>query len=178
MIRNPLSSRRRQSLILVLAVGAALGCTAAGVPPAGTRLRSALGIEGAWRLVETAVRAPGGVWDARAATQGGLYVFTSRHYSYFYVRGSGARPRFGDPNRPTQAEMAAAYDSFIAGAGTYTFDGRTLALKADFRKNPNEMNGEIWRLQAEIRGDTLRLVFDNPPFLPGRQWRTTLVRIE
>jgi hypothetical protein len=135
-------------------------------------------IQGAWRLVETAVRSPGGEWDPRPAPQGGLYVFSARHYSYFYVRGAGARSLFNDANRPTEAEMAAAYDSFIAGAGTYDFDGLTLRLKADFRKNPNEMNGQVWRLQTQLRGDTLRFEFDNPPFLPGRQWRTTLMRIE
>ena len=47
-------------------------------------------------------------------------------------------------NRPTPVEMAAACDSFIAGAGSYAFDGRTLMLRADFRKNPNEMTGETW----------------------------------
>ena len=70
------------------------------------------------------------------------------------------------------------YGSFIAGAGSYTFDGSTLALKADFRKNPNEMNGDIWRLQAQLQGDRLQLVFVNPPFLPGREYRLVLVRVE
>lgn len=86
------------------------------------------------------------------------------------------RPRFADVNRPTDAGKAAAYDGFIAGAGAYTFDGRTLELRADLRKNPNEMTGDVWRWQAEARGDTLRLVFVDPPFLPGREWRVTLVR--
>ena len=38
---------------------------------------------GAWQLVETAVRAPGAGWDRRPVPQGGLFVFTQRHYSYF-----------------------------------------------------------------------------------------------
>lgn len=74
--------------------------------------------------------------------------------------------------------MAAAYESFIAGAGSYTFDGRTLMLQADFRKNPNEMTGETWRWDTHMDGDTVRFVFVNPPFLPGREWRLTLLRIE
>lgn len=175
---------------LTLTTAAVLGCAASGVTEARTRPARATpaaaqsvaspapSIQGAWRLAETAFRSPGAAWDVRPAPQGGIYVFTARHYSYFYVRGSAPRARFTDPNQPTEAERASAYDSFIAGAGTYTFDGRTLDLKADFRKNPNEMTGEVWRLKVETGGDTLRLVFDNPPFLPGREWRTTLVRIE
>ena len=104
--------------------------------------------------------------------------FSSRHYSYFYIRGTSPRPRFDDGNRPTDAERAATYDTFIAGAGSYTFDGRVAQLSTDFRKNPNEMTGELWQWQAEAVADTLRFVFENPPFLPGRHWRLTLIRVE
>lgn len=31
---------------------------------------------------------------------------------------------------------------------------------------------------AEAAGDTLRFIFANPSFLPGRDWRLTLVRVE
>ncbi len=31
---------------------------------------------------------------------------------------------------------------------------------------------------AEAAGDTLRFIFANPSFLPGRDWRLTLVRIK
>jgi hypothetical protein len=135
-------------------------------------------LQGAWRLVETAVRTAGQAWDVRPAPQGGLFVFSAGHYSYFYLRGSEPRPLFADANRPTEAERAATYDTFIAGAGSYTFDGRTVALKSDFRKNPNEMTGELWRWETETMGDTLRFVFANPPFLPGRDWRLTVLRVE
>jgi hypothetical protein len=133
---------------------------------------------GAWRLVETAVRAPGAGWDRRPAPQGGLFVFTQRHYSYFYVPGATPRPRFADANRPTDAERAATFATFIAGAGRYTFDGRTAVLRADFRKNPNEMDGTEWRWNAEQASDTLLLMFRDPPFLPGLEWRIALVRVE
>lgn len=135
-------------------------------------------LKGAWRLVETAVRTPGQAWDVRPVPQGGLFVFSERHYSYFYVRGSEPRPRFTDANRPTDAERAATYDTFIAGAGSYTFDGQAALLRADFRKNPNEMTGAVWRWETEVAGDTLRFIFADPPFLPGRDWRTTVVRVD
>ena len=110
--------------------------------------------------------------------QGGLYVFSALHYSrYFYVAGSAARPPFADGNRPTDAERVATFATFIAGAGRYGYDGRTLALS--FRKNPNGMTGEVWHWTLDlVRGDTLRFVFREPPFLPGREWRTTLVRAD
>jgi len=133
---------------------------------------------GTWRVIETAARSGMGDWEAQAVSQGGLFVFSARHYSYFYVRGARARGRFRDANQPTEAEKAAAYDTFIAGAGTYTFESQTLSLKADFRKNPNEMTGDMWRFEVETDGDVMRLIMRNPPFLPGREWRTTLVRIE
>ena len=158
------------------------GCARGGAgarTPAGNQ--GTASVVGAWRLVETASRAADGAgdWEVRAMPQGGLYVFSARHYSYFYVPGATPRPRFADGNRPTDAERAATFPTFVAGAGTYTFDGRALRLQADYRKNPNEMTGDTWHWELEdARGDTLRFVFRDPPFLPGRVWRTTLVRAE
>lgn len=171
----------RRSSVLAAAVLAIAGC--AGVTPAraAADLPTGPSVVGAWRLLETASRPAGGTgeWDVRPTPQGGLYVFSARHYSYFYVPGPAPRPRFADGSRPTDAERAATFATFIAGAGTYTFDGRTLGLRADFRKNPNEMTGEVWHWELDlVRGDTLRFVFREPPFLPGRLWRTTLVRAD
>jgi hypothetical protein len=60
-----------------------------------------------------------------------------------YVPGADPRRRFnGDPNRPTDAEKVAAYDSFVAGSGTYALTGSTLTLQALVHKNPNEMGWE------------------------------------
>ena len=168
--------------IVAAAVFAIAGCAgAASATRSSTTSSTAPSVVGAWRLLETASRSVSdtGQWDVRPMTQGGLYVFSARHYSYFYVPGPAPRPRFADGNRPTDAERAATFATFIAGAGTYTFDGRTLSLRADLRKNPNEMTGEVWLWELElVRGDTLRFIFREPPFLPGRVWRTTLVRAD
>lgn len=140
---------------------------------------SSANVVGAWHVTELAIRTPGSDWEVRPRPQGGLYVFSERHYSYVYIPGGRVRGRFAVPNSPSEAEKAAAYDTFIAGAGSYRFDGSTLELRADLRKNPNEMTGDTWKWKVKIGGrDTLQFVFENPPFLPGRQWRTTLVRAE
>lgn len=175
------SVARAVRLVVLLALG--VGCAPRALPPGsaadGRRAADAApGLVGAWRLVETAVRAPGAAWDGRPAPQGGLFVFSPRHYSYFYVRGAEPRLLFADANRPTEAEKAATFETFIAGAGSYTFDGRVAVLNADYRKNPNEMNGAAWRWDADVSADTIRFIFANPPFLPGRDWRLTLVRVE
>lgn len=177
MPRVPL--RTVSSAALVVSVACAQ--SAARAPAIDTRASTeSFTLAGAWQLLETAVRTPGGSWQSRPAPQGGPYVFSARHYSYFYIRTPGPRPRFADANRPTEAERAATLDTFIAGAGTYTFDGQTLALGTEFRKNPNEMGtGSVWRWRLElVAGDTAVFVFTDPPFLPGQEWRTMLLRVE
>lgn len=186
MLTPRLASQPRP-LVIALVVCLASGCRSSGAHvESETRRSNSTALEagrvttlkGAWRLVETAVRTTGQAWDVRPAPQGGLFVFSEGHYSYFYLRGSEPRPRFTDANRPSEAERAATYDTFIAGAGSYTFDGRKAMLKSDFRKNPNEMTGAVWRWETEAAGDTLRFIFANPPFLPDRDWRLTVVRVD
>ncbi|MGI9075891.1 MAG: hypothetical protein ACR2G6_01005 [Gemmatimonadaceae bacterium] len=175
-------SHRAFFLLLALTLAGCLARNPA-LPPraetAGTaRSASKSDIHGAWKVLETAARTPGDDWVVRPRPEQSLYVFTERHYSYMYTFGVGPRPRFaGDPNRPTEAEKAAAYDSFIAGAGTYTLAADSLTLDAVLRRNPNEMTGLPLRYQLERSADTLRLTIVNPPFLPGREWRTVLIRI-
>src|SRR5688500_8570791 len=50
------------------------GCSAASSAPGTGRQSNAHGVEGAWRLIETAVREPAAAWEARPAPQGGLFV--------------------------------------------------------------------------------------------------------
>ena len=101
-----------------------------------------------------------------------------RAIATMYV-GAGPRKRFaGDPNKPSDAEKVEAYNSFVAASGTYVLSGRILALTALVHKNPNEMGGEPLTYTVDFDGDTLRMVIANPPFLPGRERRIVLTRIE
>jgi hypothetical protein len=95
------------------------------------------------------------------------------------VPGPGPRKTIaGNPNRPTDAEKVEAYNSFVAASGTYEWSGLTLRLVALVHKNPNEMDGTPLTYTAELDGNLLRLTIANPPFLPGREWRTVLMRVE
>jgi hypothetical protein len=137
------------------------------------------GIRGVWKVTELASRVAGVGWEVRATPHLSQYIFTEKHYSYLYVPGPEPRKKFsGDPNRPTDAEKAEAYNSLVAATGSYSLSGRTLTLNAPVHKNPNEMAGVTLTYEVDLDGNTLRMVIANPPFLPGREWRTVLTKVE
>jgi hypothetical protein len=143
----------------------------------GAQSRSPLA--GVWKIVEVSSRVPGAEWTAGIPPYLSVYIFTPGHYSYTFASGAGPRRLFaGDPNRPSDAEKVAAYDSIVASSGTYALDGTTLVLTAILHKNPNEMTGEPLKYAVEIEGNRLRMTIANPPFAPGRERRTVLTRIE
>ena len=143
----------------------------------GAQSRSPL--EGVWKVLEVSSRVPGADWTVATPPSLSVYIFTAEHYSYMFTPGVGPRRPFaGDPNRPSDAEKVAAYDSIVAGSGTYILEGTTLRMTAILHKNPNEMTGEPLRYSVEIEGNRLRMTIANPPFAPGRERRTVLTRIE
>jgi hypothetical protein len=143
----------------------------------GARARSPL--EGVWKILEVASRAPGADWTVVTPPYSSVYIFTPKYYSYMFAPGAGPRRLFaGDPNQPSAAEKIAAYDSIVAGSGTWVLEDTTLTMTAILHKNPNEMTGEPLRYRVEIEGDRLRMTIANPPFAPGRERRTTLARLE
>jgi hypothetical protein len=136
-------------------------------------------VKGTWKVVEQFVRSPGGEWTVGAIPYLSLYIFTDRHYSYMFAPGAAPRRLFaGDGNQPTDAEKVAAYNSFVAGSGTYTLTGSTLTLNAVLHKNPNEMTGHPLKYEVEISGSTLRMTIANAPFAPLVERRIVLARAE
>lgn len=136
-------------------------------------------LEGVWKIVEVSSRVAGADWTAGTPPYSSVYIFTPKHYSYMFASGAGPRRLFaGNPNRPSDAEKVAAYDSIVASSGTYTLEGATLTMTAVLHKNPNEMTGEPLRYSVEFEGDRLRMTIANPPFAPGAERRTVLTRIE
>lgn len=59
-----------------------------------------------------------------------------------------------------------------------TLSERILTLRALIHKNPNEMDGKPLTCDVDFDGNTLRMVIANPPFLPGRESRTVLTRVD
>jgi hypothetical protein len=140
---------------------------------------AAVDVRGVWKMTELVWSTPDGGWELRPTAYLSQYIFTEKHYSYMYVPGAGPRKLFGgDPNRPTDTEKAEAYNSLVAASGAYTLSGQTLTLTAQIHKNPNEMTGKPLTYSVERNGNTLRLLIDDPPFLPGRKSRTTLTKVE
>ena len=136
-------------------------------------------LRGVWKVIEQAFRTPGAAWTVNTAPYLSVYIFTQKHYSYMFVPGTGPRRLFaGDPNQPTDGEKVAAYNSFVAGSGTYVLAGSALTLNAILHKNPNEMTGATLKYDVDIGSTTLRMTITNPPFAPGQERRTVLSRIE
>lgn len=136
-------------------------------------------LAGVWKVERFAFRVPDSGWSFRTAPYESLYIFSKGYYAYTYVIGSNPRRLFtGDPNKPSDAEKSAAYDSFVANSGTYTFKDSTLILTALLHKNPNEMTGKSLIYKTRFTGTALEMTIFDPPFLPGREWKTVLTRIE
>lgn len=135
-----------------------LALTSALILPLGAA--SQVSVEGAWTVSEWTV--DGETYPA----QPGLFVFTSTHYSIFFVNQSEARaqPAQPGPGGMTDEEKVVAYDEFTANAGRYVVDGDTLTTRAFVAKNPGYMAG--WpdnesQMTVARDGDTLTLTFGN-----------------
>jgi len=143
----------------------------------GTQSRSPL--EGVWKVLELSSRAPGADWTVATPPYLSVYIFTPKYYSYMFAPGAGPRRLFaGGPNQPSEAEKIAAYDSIVAGSGTYMLEGTMLTMTAIIHKNPNEMTGEPLRYTVEVESNRMKMTIANPPFAPGRERRILLTRIE
>jgi hypothetical protein len=175
--------RRVFILLTVVSVGVGAYAQEGSLERAGAREAKpapmAESIRGVWSITELASRAPGGEWEVRGTPYLSQYMFTEKHYGYMYVPGPGPRRKFaGDPNNPTDAEKAEAYSSLVAATGEYSLSGTTLTLNALVHKNPNEMTGVPLTYTIEVDVNALQMVIADPPFLPGREWRMVLTRVE
>ena len=85
-----------------------------------------------------------------------MYLFGDRHYSMMRVTGNQPRT-LAARDSVTDAEKLAAYDSFIANAGTYEVADSTLTIHPVVARSPNFMSGGSDKYQFRISGDTLWL---------------------
>ena len=147
-----MSGMPRSAALLVASVA-----LAAGAPVDSA---AQVSVEGAWTVSEWTID------GETSPAQRGIFIFTSTHYSFFFVSQGEARatPAQPGPGGMTDAEKVVAYDEFTANAGRYTIEGNTLTTQAYMAKNPGYMAG--WpdneqQFTVERDGDTLSLTFGN-----------------
>src|SRR5262249_42726510 len=94
-------------------------------------------IEGEWRIAEmTDTNAnPSNTTDPPS-----MVILGKKNYTMIY--GIGAQPRAAfKAVTPTPEEKMAAFDSFVANAGTYELAGSMLTIRPVISKHPNFMGG-------------------------------------
>ena len=141
-------------------------------------------LEGAWSIVSIRVTGP----DSAATTtvQPSVFLFGDKHYSMMRVTGNQPRT-LAAKDSATDAEKLAAYDSFIANAGTYGVADSTLMIHPVVARSPNFMSGGSDKYHFLVSGDTLWLSNTGADFRtmiggqlvtpPGARNATTLVLV-
>lgn len=123
----------------------------------GSDIGAPAGLAGAWRIVETTTRTPDSSW-VDDSPQPGLYIFTGRHFSIMLIPQDSPRAHLREDASPE--ERLAAYENFIADAGSYEASDSSLTMRNFIAKWPNAMNGGAggpYRYQLSV--DSLTLSF-------------------
>ncbi len=131
---------------------------------------------GAWLITETTVTTPDST-STNSSPQPGLYIFTDRHFSNMLIQGSERRALLSDTR--SAEERLAAYDVFIADAGSYEFTDSLLTMHNIIAKVPNVMTGTGPGItyRYHLYSDTLELTFERGWAPPGGQLMYRLVRL-
>ena len=114
-------------------------------------------LQGGWVLTQV-VDDEGNVDDEPLP---GLVVFTSTHYSMMFTVGDKPRALVGEVaegESATDAQVVAAYESFIANSGRYAAADGTITTRAFVAKSPDYMAEWPDNAQAytySIDGETL-----------------------
>ena len=154
--------RRALQLWAVVAVAA---CARTGSSPDG--------LLGAWQIVETTITTADST-RVDSDPEPGLYVFTAGHFSNMLIQGG---PREPFPPDPTPEQRLAAYDPFIADAGSYVRTDSTLVTSNRIAKVPNVMNSGV-TYRYVLSGDTLLLTFSGGWAPPDGEITYRLTRLQ
>jgi hypothetical protein len=138
-------------IVAVLCLVAA--CSRSETPSSTSAATAASPVEGEWRVAEVTVT---GANPSTTVDPPSLFIFTKTHYAMMRAIGSQPRASFKAVN-PTSEEKIAAYDSFIANAGTYELSATTLTVRPVVSKHPNFMGGGFDTYEVRSEGDTLWL---------------------
>ena len=117
---------------------------------------------GAWLIKETSVTTTEGTSTDKNPPPG-IYIFTEQHFSNTLI--PKAEERLPFTNQTTQDEMLAAYNNFIAEAGSYEVTESTLTTHNIVAKIPNFMNGRIV-YRYKLEGDSLTLILHDDGWAP------------
>jgi hypothetical protein len=138
------------------------------------------GIQGAWRVVEVTTIGPSP--STNSQPQPGLYLFTTKHYSFVRVTAAQPRAALQDAAKATAAELLAVWGNaaFIANSGTYEVSGDTLTTRPLVAKNPQIMQADtVVTFTMKRDGDTLMLRSGTSSLGPiGNPVAVRLVRVE
>ena len=117
-----------------LIVGTLLMGVNLGGRPGDVEAQASSDLYGGWII--TGWEWPDGV--EAPTPRAGLFVFTeSGHYSIMFVMGE-ARTALADS--PSDADIAAAYNPFVANSGRYSVSGSTISYEAYVAKDPEYMS--------------------------------------
>lgn len=144
-------SRRLSRSAVVVSLGLAACLIGSLSAPAGAQEDGPL--TGAW-VVERIEFADGESIDD---PQPLLLLLTETHYAIMGTPAGSPRPAITDPE-PTEAEKAAAYDSFFASSGRYAVEGDSLTYRAYASLEPGYADGypdNPRTRKIRVAGDTL-----------------------
>ena len=154
----------------------------------------AIAIAVAGLCLVTTVQAQGslkGVWEIRERTeavgdesttisdpQPSLFLFTDRYYAIMFIPGTEPRPDLmvvqQQIRQASGEDVVAAFNTFVASAGTYEVSGSTLTRNIIVARIPGAM-GLTADWEYEVEGDTLKITATNAA---GITTLTTLTRLE
>jgi len=161
--------RFRVIVSLALVVGACAHPGGTGAPADAERL------VGTWRLVEVvAVRNDGTKTTSRwGPNPRGYIVYDRSGHMAAQIMGD-PRPTFRDADRPTPEEGLAAFDSYLAYAGTYVYDQarHVVTHHVEMSADPSDVGQDLPR-EAQLDGDRVILLAE-PYSLKGEQVRNRL----
>ncbi len=130
---------------------------------------------GAWLIVETTRTTADSAW-VNEDPQPGLYVFTDRHFSIMLIPGDSVRGNLF-PSAPPEQRLA-AFEDFIADAGSYVATDTLLTMRNLIAKIPDVMNsGAGGPYRYWLEGDTLTLSF-SAGWAAGGVTTYRLIRLE
>jgi len=114
-------------------------------------------IFGTWRLVswKRTIVATGETSDLMGKAPKG-YVIYGRDGRFVSVIVNDVRPNVPDVTKMTDKDRVALYNTIIAYAGTYTFDGKTLSNKVEISWNES-WNGTVQVRTVKFEGDRMFL---------------------